>query len=199
MTSWAIGFVLLAGLFAWTVYAPATVRFVVEGILWLIAALLGAEFISGIARILIRDPLVPGFHRWTGHLLVSLCWLVMAASVVLSVRHFQQRRGTSILFLSVSLAALVLINLASFTGYLRPLAPGTLEETKNRFLVLHCVALPSILAVIVPVWILMIRRLRSSSPTREITTKLAKADNGAMSATSIGPPDDNPYSSPRGD
>lgn len=197
MASSAIGILLLAGLFVWAVSVPATARFVVEGILWLIAALVGVEIISGFVWLLTRLPLLPEFHRWTAHLLVLLCGVVMAASIALLLRFFRRRLGTVLLLCLISLGAMAVISLASLTGYLRPFAPGTLEETRSRFLVLHCVMSPVVLTAIVPFWISTVRRLRQEVGKRSSLNETAEdGDISEAPAPRHHAQNNNPYASP---
>ena len=197
MVSSAIGILLFAGLCVWAVSVPATVRFVVEGILWLIAALVSVEIISGLVWLLTRLPLLPEFHRWTAHLLVLLCGVVMAASIALLLRFFRRRLGTVLLLCLISLGAMAVISLASFTGYLRPFAPGTQKETRSRFLMLHCVTLPIVLAAIVPFWISTVRRLRPAAAKRSSRNETAgDGDNSEAPAAGRHAQNDNPYASP---
>lgn len=198
MISSAIGIVLLAGLFIWALFAPATVRFVMEGIVWLVAALIGVEIVSGIFWLATNVPLLPEFHRWTAHLLVLFCWIVMAASIALLTRCFRERLGTSLLLCMISLVATAVVFLASFTGYLRPFAPGRPPEAKNRFLMLHCLVMPGVLAAIVPFWLWTVRLLRADA------LELNGVSDETPRSGELGEPperhkhaqNDNPYASP---
>ncbi len=199
-----IGMMLLAGLFVWAAYAPRTMRFVLVGVIWLIAAILGIEAISGLASLLSQAPLLADVHRWAGHLLVPISSFVLTASVVLLLRHVRQRLGTFIQFCLISFAAVATVMLATFSGYVRPFAPGILEETRNRFLLLHCFALPGIFVALVPAWMSTVRRLRVRGRKRgAAVTELDGGGKAPAESTVRTPPgsgmrplDDNPYASP---
>jgi hypothetical protein len=174
------------------IYAPAMVRRVVEGIIWLYAALVGLEVISGIARGITDWASLGSFHRWTAHLLVVLCWTVVAASLAFLTTHLRRHLRASVIFCFLSFIALAFAILASFTGYLAPFKPGTLAETRVRFFWLHELVSPCALAAIAPFWVRAIRRFRNESPTLENSP-----DRPTDPPPS--PSSDNPYAAPSED
>ena len=190
MSALFINGALFAVFLTWAIFAPATVRFIVECGLWLFGALVGAEIVSGLVRHANDEPLLLAGHRWAGHLLVILAWAIMGASLAIVIRHFRSARGTAILFCLVSIAAFAFTMLGSFTGYLRPFAPDADPETQNRFFLLHAFVPPIILAIIVPFWIAVLRTFPHPARKGEAAAELRQL------ATT---PSDNPYASPRGD
>ena len=190
MSTLVINGLLFAAFLIWAICAPAAMRRVVEGAIWLLGALLIVEIVSGLVMLAAGWPLLVAAHRWAAHLMVIIASTMMGASLALLIRHFRRAPGAAILFCLVSFAAVALVFLASFTGYLGPFAPGADQETKNRFFVLHVFIAPILLALLVPFWIAAIRCFPRAS-------KQGEAEEQAPEDAP--PPNDNPYASPRGD
>lgn len=182
-----INVLLFAAFFAWAIYAPHSMRLVVEASLWFFGIVVAGEVILGCAMLATDEPPLLVAHRWLGHVLVMIVWIFTSVSLALVIRHFRRSRGTAILFGLVSFATLAIILLASFTGYLDPFGPEADVETRNRFILLHEVAPPVLLAILLPFGIAVARTLPQGP----------RKANTREDPTSLPPPSDNPYAAPR--
>lgn len=180
---------LFAAFFSWAIYAPRSMRWAAEGMLWLFGVLVAAEVIFGCMMLATNEPPLLVVHRWLGRLLVMIVWVLTSVSLALVIRYFRQSRGTAVLFGLVSFAMLAIVLIASFTGYLDPFAPATDVETRNRFAVLHEIAPPLLLAMLVPFGIAVARTLPQGPRKTEARAR--------EEPTSLPPPSDNPYASPQ--
>jgi hypothetical protein len=133
-----------------------------------------ARYFSVVAGLFLTVLLVSGFsydvtslneiHRWAGHGLVILVYLCVAFS--LGILLHQKITGRPVLAVVQSLALLFCLAMtlsASFTGYLDadPVSdPIIAEETHNRFVVLHLVVQPTLLATLFEAWFFMFRAPR---------------------------------------
>jgi len=130
-----------------------------------------ARYFPVIAGTFLTGLLISGFsrhvtslnkiHHWAGHGLVTLVYLCVAFS--LGVLFHQKITRRPILAFVQSLALLFCLAMtlsASFTGYLDvdPVPdPVIAEETHNRFVVLHLVVQPMLLATLFVAWFFMLR------------------------------------------
>ena len=113
-----------------------------------IFAMFGIVVLAATGALHYREPL-GDIHRWIGVILTAVDWTlaVFSAGVILGDR---QRLGCvyrGLALVAVTTALLVSCS-ASRTGYLYPhdiADPAFHEETANRFYILHCVAVPSVL------------------------------------------------------
>jgi hypothetical protein len=105
-------------------------------------------------------------HRWTGHGIVILAWLLLIAGIGGSLgcgsKHSRVLAGLSTL---CAILAFGLCLLEAFTGYLLPDDPARWkeigDETHTRFFVLHLIALPLLITTIAAVWLrIIVRQLR---------------------------------------
>lgn len=98
-------------------------------------------------------------HRWTGHVLVILLWICVPFAVLaLAIGKLWRFPLTTIGQGFVLLLAIPVMLLASFTGYLGPsYDPLMNEETRIRFLVLHCFILPALLTCLLVAWFFIFR------------------------------------------
>ena len=135
MSTLLINVLLFAAFFSWAIYKPHSMRLVVEATLWFFGIVVAAEIIFGCMMLATNEPPLLVVHRWLGHLLVMIVWVLTSVSLALVIRYFRQSRGTAVLFGLVSFAMLAIVLLASFTGYLDPFGPGADVETRNRFAV----------------------------------------------------------------
>lgn len=124
-------------------------------------------------------------HKWTGHALVVVTWVSIPLSVgVVLARNFR-RSAWIALAQAVVLAALIGITmLAAITGYLGPSRGDPSEETINRFVVLHKVALPFIAAVLAVGWIWFFRPTSDGGTVASPESNLPQGPDGF---------DSNPY------
>jgi hypothetical protein len=182
-----INALLFAAFFSWAIYAPRLMRLIVEAMLWFLAILITAEVIFGCMILANDEPPLFVAHRWLGHFLVMIVWLLTSVNLALVIRNFRRSRGTAVLFGLVSCTVLAIVLLASFTGYLDPFGPGADVETRNRFVLLHEVVPPVLLAILVPFGIAVARTLPQGA--RRIESR--------EDPTSLPPPSDNPYAAPR--
>jgi len=93
-------------------------------------------------------------HWWAGHLLVVAVWLFVpfAIGVVLQ-QLIHQRPVAAIIQCFGLLLFLGLALVASATGYLGPShQPQLYEESRNRFVVLHCYVLPGTICAALIGW-----------------------------------------------
>jgi quinol-cytochrome oxidoreductase complex cytochrome b subunit len=106
-------------------------------------------------------------HGWFGHGSLIVAWLTapFAIGVILQRRIFQ--RPIWAILQSLMILAVVGLNLmAGFTGYLGP-SQSNVEETINRFYVLHTVVFPCLCLAFLGVWIAIFRPEGKSIETPE--------------------------------
>ena len=89
-------------------------------------------------------------HRWTSQVLVLATWLVVPFAAGISLQqNIRKRPVVTIAHVIVLFFLLGAILLTSLTGYLGPSHVNPpVEETNNRFRVLHWVVLPFIDAIL---------------------------------------------------
>lgn len=92
-------------------------------------------------------------HRWTAHLLVIWMWTFGLLSI--GARYGEGWGDWKFELLIVCLGGSLLVT--SFTGYLGPRTAAEygeelLEETKNRFIVLHMFVLPGVVGALATCW-----------------------------------------------
>lgn len=112
-------------------------------------------FAPVVASGLLRDyGALPEMHKWSAHVLVILLWLAIPfASGAALERHLKSRPLPTIAQVLALLLLLGAALLASFTGYVGPTHVQHIrQETLNRFLVLHCVALPILMGILLAAW-----------------------------------------------
>jgi len=114
-------------------------------------------------------------HRWLAHAMVVVAWI--ASWFSLGVLIARGRDGSWPRFACKAMLLLLplgLVVLNSFTGYLLPRDQSSSErlvsgDTLNRFIVLHMIAVPSLIALSLVGWCNAFRRKRSdlsgSDPT----------------------------------
>jgi hypothetical protein len=110
------------------------------------AALLASIVICGIWR---PSPGVVAYHRWAAHGLVILNWMVVFPAIgIAAYLGFKQRPWCTTGQIIGLVALLGFTLLSAITGYQGPtyqeFRAGNFvdDEMQNRFIVLHCVALP---------------------------------------------------------
>ena len=104
-------------------------------------------------------------HRWTGHVLLILLWICIPFAVVaLSIAKLWRFPLTTFGQGIVLLLVIPVMLTTSFTGYLGPSYDASMnEETRVRFLVLHCFILPTLLTSLLVAWFFIFRS-RHSEP-----------------------------------
>ncbi len=115
-------------------------------------------------------------HRWGTHLLVIFAWIAVPTAIAV---RFGEKRG-SVGFVLLLLFVLSIALFIPFTGYLSPdfairngyVAPSeeaslATEETRNRFIMLHQIVLPTIGFIAIGTWTALAWR----STTRAISEK----------------------------
>lgn len=201
-----IGF--FAGAIAWARHSPRSLLRALVGFMTLLTVVMTVQIAMGWIRWTTQEPgQYAEVHRWTGHGLVIVAWLLMlagiASSIVFGLRHqaglaWLSGLGTSLMY-GICLWT-------SFTGYLmphedlRPKHPEIFEETQNRFLVLHGCVFPAVTLLILCgcVWfcLLQLRHIRQASD-RE-TDELSQSSGSLTSTNNVAPTSDdpNPYKAP---
>ena len=93
-------------------------------------------------------------HKWASHGFVITMWLFVPFSLGAALQmNLRRRPGVATAQIIVLLLLLAVGLLASFTGYLAPSGVEDIpEETKNRFVVLHLFAAPSLIAILLVAW-----------------------------------------------
>jgi hypothetical protein len=153
----AIGFLGWVTSRAW----PQRVRVIASCLPAVAGAFLIVLLISGFSH---HATSLNEIHRWMGHGLVTLVYLCVAFS--LGILLHQKITRTPVLAVVQSLTLLFCLAMtlsASFTGYLDadPVPdPVVAEETHNRFVVLHLVIQPTLLATLFVAWFFMLRAPR---------------------------------------
>lgn len=98
-------------------------------------------------------------HLWAGHAIVIAMWLIAPYSMGVALQvNLRRRPAFAILQVIIVILLLAAVLLASFSGYLAPSdVDGIAEETRNRFTVLHLVATPLLVAILLGTWCLTFR------------------------------------------
>jgi hypothetical protein len=116
----------------------------------------------GIVVLLFSGPFTNAddFHRWAGHGLVIVTWLATPFALgVLAEEKLVHRPLVAIMQSLVLLLYLSLTLFASFTAYLGEIRnPDITDQTTHRLFVLHCILLPSLLLLLLPIWFFSFRR-----------------------------------------
>jgi hypothetical protein len=124
-------------------------------------ACLGILLLSGL---LIVNGVHNEIHHWAGHGIVMLIYPSSAFSLGVLLQQKLQRRPVAAIAQSFALLFCLALTLStSFTGYLdvEPSSDSRIaQETHNRFMVLHLVLQPAIIAAMLAVWHLSFRSHR---------------------------------------
>jgi hypothetical protein len=114
--------------------------------------MLGILVLSGIANELRA---LAEVHRWTAHALVILAWT--GGPIAIGSQWQQKALKQPVGCIGNTLFVLVVIAvtfMATFTGYLGPIGnPDSGADTHRRFIVLHMIVLPAILAALLGGWL----------------------------------------------
>lgn len=140
----------------------------------ILAMVLVAIAATGVERLENPDSI----HRWFGHGSMIAVWL--AASFAIGVILQQRIRQRPILAICQSFMILAAVGLnleGEVTGYMGPssvwevaeIDPRILEESTNRFYVLHTVVLPCLFLAFLGVWIAIFRPEIKSKENTEKT------------------------------
>lgn len=113
-----------------------------------------------------RSEATPDFHRWSGQGMLILVWVGVPLAIgVVAQRGIRTRPVPTVMQIACLLLLLGFTFSANLTGYLGPSSGAMrseyLEETKNRFVVLHQIFLPTIIVVLLISWW---ASLRETSP-----------------------------------
>jgi hypothetical protein len=151
-------------------YRPGPARTACRAAAALSAVVFASLVVSGAWR---PSPAVADYHRYASHGLVILDWLLVFPAIGAAARLDFSRRPWRTTGQIIGLVAVLGFTLlTAFTGYLGPshepnqAGEVQAEETHNRFLVLHCVALPAIVAAITAAWLWSFRVPKSPESHR---------------------------------
>src|SRR5258706_11050811 len=113
-------------------------------------------------------------HRWFGHGSLIVAWLAASFAIGVILQRRIRQRPILVIFQSFIILVVVGLNLmGGFTGYLGPssrsniedIDPRILEESNNRFVVLHTVVFPCLYFAFLGIWIAIFRPERKSKET----------------------------------
>jgi quinol-cytochrome oxidoreductase complex cytochrome b subunit len=142
----------------------------------LFGVILAVGFLATTATGLERLTNPDSTHRWFGHGSLIVAWLAAPFAIgVILQRRIRQRPISAIFQTFMILAAVGLNLLGGFTGYLGPSTQPNVEtgdtrlveETINRFYVMHTVVLPCLYFAFVGIWISIFRPERELKETTE--------------------------------
>ena len=153
----------------------------------LIAIITGIEITSGVYDIATQGA-GRDMHRWLGHGLFLLLWWVGVATSALCLASLASRPRTAIGTVMLTLALFFLAFAEAVVGYMPArdaLGDPAGDETRNRFFVLHYVALPVAIGLCISGLALL---------TRPPSKRLSQA-NDKHKLIEVRP-SDNPYRSP---
>ena len=189
MSPWLYSGAIFLGALVLARYSGRAVFLALRGLLVAALAIVFIEAITGGSAF--TSPSVPRpatAHRWGGQAALIVCWTAMLVAVA---AHIGARTHPwwKVLFSLLAAAAVTAICLsANVTGYLNISRASV--ETQIRFTVLHGFILPFLLGLILIGWLMLLWPRRSTpidaiAPTDDIPLPVP------------GPPDPNPYASPR--
>lgn len=139
------------------------------------SGILAVAVLSGVAGTFAGADLV---HRWTSPVLIVLLWQAAPFSAgVLLRREFFDRPVLASVKGGALLALFGVTWLASLTGYLGPSNhEAPMEETRNRFVVLHLWVLPALAAMLHGGWFWILRREATRATTNGEATCETQCD-----------------------
>ena len=112
-------------------------------------------------------------HLWIGHYYVIYFWLAVPIATgfllqsKLRARPFVACLQCGVLWMGIGLSLL-----AGFTGYLGPTHnPQPLDETHRRFVLLHSIVLPGLLAGVQVLWLWFVWPVRTSHSEPQSTAR----------------------------
>lgn len=117
-------------------------------------------------------------HVWFGHGSHILVWLSAPFAIGVILERRIRQRPILAIFQSFMILATVGLNLmGGFTGFLGPssrsnvegIDPRVLEESNNRFFVLHTVVFPCLFLIFLGIWVAIFRPDKKSKETNEKT------------------------------
>ena len=125
-------------------FARASRLFSLWGLFPCVAALVVA-IVTGILRRMAGGMVgesAPGDgHRWAGHILVIMFWLLLIVMVAWAIAAFAQKRWLrALLGLGSALLAVAAVFLCAFSGYLPP--AHDIDGARARIVIIHFVVAP---------------------------------------------------------
>jgi hypothetical protein len=156
MTEWwreALIPLLVFGGYQWAANCPTAARRAAQAAAAISATMLTSVVLSGVWR---PSPEVVAYHHWGAHGLIILDWLLVFPAIGIAARlSFPRQPWQGARRILVLALVLGLTFLTALTGYLGPSHDEErlrVEETQNRFAVLHLSTLPSIVVALTFVW-----------------------------------------------